>query len=182
MIDPSASRWRRGGSRPGRNSFRPTTPFDREIWKIHRWRCQVIDRGTNQTKLRIRAHRYRRLRTVGKMAGHIVRPDPSSSALMKRWGSAPTVAAPQAHRHLSQRLLPVHRRYRHVSFETMLGPPRTTTRRVTGDIIGRDNPRKARRQSGASRGAAAGQRPVCKQTDQDLPKKSTQPCSDRPPA
>jgi len=48
-------------------------------------------------------------RTVGKMAGHIVLPwIHRVFALMKRWGSAPIMAAPQAHRHVSQRVcLPI---------------------------------------------------------------------------
>jgi len=56
------------------------------------------------------------------------------------------------------------------------GSPRTITRRVIGISSGATIPAKACRQSGASRGAA-GQRPACAQTDQDLPKKSN-PVSD----
>jgi Protein of unknown function (DUF2958) len=50
------------------------------------------------------------------------------------------------------------------------GSPRTITRRVTGISSGATIPAKARRQSGARRGAA-GQRPACGQMDQGLPKK-----------
>src|SRR6266404_3597076 len=50
------------------------------------------------------------------------------------------------------------------------GSPHTITRRVTGISLAATIPAKACRQSGANRGAA-GQRPACGQTDQDLPKK-----------
>jgi hypothetical protein len=52
------------------------------------------------------------------------------------------------------------------------GSPRTITRRVTEISSGATISAKARRQSGASRGAAR-QRPACRQTDQHLPKKSS---------
>src|SRR5437868_2269674 len=114
-------------------------------------------------------------RTVGKMAGHIVLPwihrvlrvDEALGARHLSW------AAPQAHRHLSQRvclpiqsaLLPARLVRNHARAR------RTITRRVTGISSDATIPAKACRHSGASRGAA-GQRPACGQTDQDLPKKS----------
>jgi len=124
------------------------------------------------------AHRYRHdPRTVGKMAGHILLPwIHRVFAADETLGSDLITAAPQAHRHVSQRVcLPIQSALLpHVSFETMLGSPRTITRRLW-DIVRAIIPQKACRQSGAARGAED-KRPACAQTDQDSTKNSkTQP-------
>ena len=95
-------------------------------------------------------------------------------ALMKRWGLGTYHGLRRKHldTYLNEFVFRYNRRfYRHVSFETMLGLALHHHPTSYWDIVGRNNPRKACRQSGAGRGAE-GQRPACAQTDQDLPKNS----------
>jgi len=114
-------------------------------------------------------------RTVGKMAGHVVLPwIHRVFALMKRWGLGTYHGLRRKHidsisTSLSSDTIGASTgtsRSRPCS-----GSPRAITRRVTGISSAATIPAKACRQSGASRGAA-GQRPACGQTGQDLPKKS----------
>jgi hypothetical protein len=125
-------------------------------------------------------------RPVGKMAGHIVLPwIHRVFALMKRWGLGTyhglrrkhidTGCAASASTPISTSL----------SSDTIgastgtsrskpcSGSSRAIARQVTGISSGATIPAKACRQSGVSRGAA-GQRPACGRTDQDLPKTRTQ--------
>ena len=114
-------------------------------------------------------------RTVGKMAGHIVLPwIHRVLALMKRWGLGTYHGLRRKH---------IERISTSLSSDTIgastgtshskpcSSSPRTITRRVTGISSGAAIPAKACRRSGARCGAA-GQRPACAQTDQDLPKES----------
>jgi len=85
-------------------------------------------------------------RTVGKMAGHVVLAwIHRVFSLMKRWARHLSRAAPQARRHLPQRVclpITIGGFYRHVSFETMLGLASHHHPTSYWDIVGRDNPRK----------------------------------------
>ena len=114
-------------------------------------------------------------RTVGKMAGHVVLPwIHRVFALMKRWGLGTYHGLRRKHidTYLNEFVFRYNRRfYRMSRSKPCSGSPRTITRRVTGISSAATIPAKGCRQSGASR-AAAGQPPVCGQTDQDLPKKS----------
>ena len=114
-------------------------------------------------------------RTVGKMAGHIVLPwIHRVFALMKRWG----LGTYHGLRRKTSTLISTSLSSDTIGASTgtsrsrpCSGSPRIITRRVTGISSDATIPAKACRRSGASRGAA-GQRPACRQTDQDLPKKS----------
>jgi hypothetical protein len=95
---------------------------------------------------------------------------------MKRWGLGTYHGLRGKHidTYLNEFVFRYNRRfYRHVSFETMLGLASHHHRQVTGISSDTTIPAKACRQSGASHGAA-GQRPACRQTDQNLPKSRTQ--------
>jgi hypothetical protein len=149
------------------NSAASIEAFVRANVKIGR-RCSPT--GTD----RILAHRLSTRPADGRQDGWPYRaPDPSSLALMKRWGlgtyqeGAASTSTPisTSLSSVQSALLPARLVRNHAR------SPRTTTRRVTGISSGAIIPAQACRQSGASRGAA-GQRPACGQTDQDLPKKS----------
>ena len=115
-------------------------------------------------------------RTVGKMAGHIVLPwIHRAFALMKRWGLGIYHGLRRKHidTYLNEFVFRYNRAFTGTSrSKPCSGSPRTISRRVTGISSGATIHAKACRQSGASRGAA-GQRPVCRQTDQHLPKNSS---------
>ena len=96
---------------------------------------------------------------------------------MKRWGLGTYHRLRRKHidTYLNEFVFRYNRRfYRHVLLETMLGLASHHHPTSYWDIVGRGNPAKACRESGASRGAAR-QRPACRQTDQHLPKSRTQP-------
>jgi hypothetical protein len=76
---------------------------------------------------------------------------------MKRWGLGTYHGLRRKHidTYLNEFVFRYNRRfYRHVSFETMLGLAAHHHLTSYWDIVGRDNPAKACRQSDASRGAA----------------------------